>query len=303
MTAPGRPERLAPSAGVVLAARGALWALVVIGSLGGVVAAFRSPAGSTPGEAASSDVTPSHVAGFAELAIRRWVAGDDEGPSLGPGSSPPPSAADASVVTAAAAVAGRQVSEGYWAVTVAVEVDRPIHGSAQWFFEIGVLETPDGLLASGAPAVVPAPVRADVGVAAGRALATPGPDDPIAAAAQAFLEALLAGRGDVARYLAPGVRMAPVIPAFDAVRVLRTADVDSSARRRVVRVEALATSGEHRFSVGYQLSLELRAGRWEVRRLSGAPTLRRPPASPAPSSTTAAVVTVPTPSAPAVPGA
>lgn len=281
-----------------------MWILVGLGTVGGLISAFRSPATGIPSTAPGQPDAPAPVTGFAELAVRQWLGNDDLSGEASIG-DPDRGAAVAPVVTATDAVATRAVTDHYWAVTVAVEVGQPGGGSALWFVEIGVFETPEGLLASGAPAVVPSPVRGDPAVPVGQALSVPGPDDPIAATSQAFLEALLTGQGDVSRYLAPGAQLAPVGSVFESVRVQRTAEVETSAQRLVVRVEALATTVGMEVHLGYELTLEQRAGRWEVRRLSGAPTLRRVPTPSASTTSTTTPETVPTTTsvAPASPGA
>lgn len=307
---PRRGRRLLRGPVAVRATRLLVWVLVGLGSGGGLVAALRSTASDGLSTLAAQTDAPAQVTGFAELGVRRWltVGGMAGGRPETLGSQPgtgEAAAAASIVVTATDAVATRRVGDHYWAVTVAVEVDQVNRGPALWFIEIGVVETPEGLLASGPPAVVPSPVRADPAVAAGRALSVPSRDDPLAATAEAFLEALLTGRSDVSRYLAPGTRMSPVSPAFDSVRVQRTAEVEATTRRSIVRVEALATTAGVEVRFGYELTLEQRAGRWEVRRLSGAPTLR---STPAPSPTTTSTTSPPanpttTAVAPATPGA
>lgn len=218
--------------------------------------------------------------------------------------APPGSRAQAEplAITATHPVATRQTRPRYWAVTVGVEAGP---GPSLWFVEIGVLDTDTGLVAAGLPAVVPSPLRADAALPVGPTLRVPGADDPIAVTAQAFLDALLAGGGDVSRYLAPGARIEPVTPTFDSVRVLRTAEVTTTAGRNMVRLEAVAVAAGVELHLGYELTLEQRAGRWEVRRLSGAPTLRPAAAasSHAPSTTSPPATSTSTAVAPATPGA
>jgi len=197
------------------------------------------------------------------------------------------------------------VSERYWAVTVAAEMGRADGTPALRFIEIGIADTSDGLLAAGPPAVVPSPLGSGAVRPAGRTLTVAEPDDPTTATAQAFLDSLLAGRGDVSRYLAPGAHMAAVTPGFDSVRVERTAEVSSTTDRRVVRVEAVAIEGGADLVLGYELTMEQRAGRWEIRRLSGAPTLRSIASGPTTATSTTSPSASPTATAvaPAVPGA
>ena len=265
------------------------------------MAGLRATPGAEHPTADAHDEAPSRVTGFAEWAVRRWA---DAGAS--PGALAPPSGREPAApldITATHPVASRQLRSRYWAITLGVEAGP---GPSLWFVEIGVLDTDAGLVAAGLPAVVPSPVRAEAALLpAGRTLKVPAADDPIAVTTQAFLDALLAGRGDVSRYLAPGAHMEPVTPTFDSVRVLRTAEVTATAGRNVVRLEAAAVAPGVELRLGYELTLEQRAGRWEVRRLSGAPTLRPGPtgAAHAPSTTSPPATSTSTAVAPATPGA
>lgn len=275
-TALGRSRGYLSAPAAVSAGRLLVWAFVVLGASGGLLALLRpAPRGLAPLASPNAEA-PARVAGFAELAVRRWLDGSAGGAapdvvnvasaSLGADSRP--------VVLATNMVAAHLRTDRYWAVTVGVEVAHAGREPGVWFVEIGVVDTPQGLLAAGAPAVVPSPLRAGSASPAGRAFAVPAPGDPIATTAQAFLDALLTGRGDLSRYLAPGTRMAPVTASFDSVVVERLAEVATTAQRRILRVDALATTAGADLDLEYELTLELRAGRWEVRRMSGAPTLR-----------------------------
>jgi hypothetical protein len=79
----------------------------------------------------------------------------------------------------------------------------------------------------------------------------------------------------VSRYLAPGVEIAPVTPApFQQVSLQRWSVTELSDTEVRIRLTARGTSaGGVPRTVAYELGLKERAGRWEVRSLSGAPTL------------------------------
>lgn len=231
---------------------------------------------------------------MAELAVRRWI-NDVAVHGVAGGSPRAARRLDGKtnpmlVVATTVAVASREVGHRYWAVTVASEV-RPAEASSfdtdLWFFEVGVVHRLDGTAAVGTPAVVPQP-QPPVVAFAGRALAVPRPGDPLVATAQSFLAALLAGTGELSRYLSPGAAMSPVIPPpFTTVAVERTAAVGAGPARVVLRVDALATTAAGaELRLLYELTLEQRGGRWEVRHLSGAPTLRHPNASSPDGATT-----------------
>ncbi|MBW3643614.1 MAG: conjugal transfer protein, partial [Actinobacteria bacterium] len=168
-----------------------------------------------------------------------------------------------------------------------------------WFFEVGVVHLEGRPAAVGTPAVVPEPPSRLIPPLAGPALGRARPGDALAATAASFLRALLTGSGEVARYLAPRTAIAPVSPPpFAAVEVERTALVETTPDRSVLRVEALSTTaGGTDLRLVYELTLEQRGGRWEVRHLSGAPTLRHanPPPPDRATTTVPATDTPPTP--------
>ena len=124
---------------------------------------------------------------------------------------------------------------------------------------------------TGAPGVVAGPARAEVpkspyGVTV--------PEGDLSSAVGEFLAAYLTGSGEVSRYLAPGVTLAPVSPApYTAVSVQQVAAVEQAAAaeqmpadgtkvRVLVRVEARDAEG--RWPLAYELTLKARSSRWEV---------------------------------------
>jgi hypothetical protein len=269
------------------AVRIGLWSLVAVGFLGGVVGLLRAapplvPA--TPQNTVDAVAGPD-VVGFAELAVGAWLEvdpGDAESVSglflEDPGNLT--SGATTVGVRRLTTVRVRPVDEGYWAVTVAADVvERDRDGAefpSTWYVEIGVVGDADGLAAAGTPAVVGAPPKVSGGWrAAEPTLRTVEPDDPVAATVQGLLDALLAGDGDVARYAAPDVDVGAPDPVPFVEVQLRRLGVDEQPTGRLrARVEATGTTaaGGQR-TVGYELELDERGGRWEVTSLSGAPTL------------------------------
>lgn len=288
------PQRLIPvRPSAQVAARVGLWGLVALGAIGGLVGLLRpaaEPAARGGDESASASVPPE-MAGFAELATRTWIeaSGDEDdaavaalfavNPSTAAGDSGRRRVGDTDTVGA------RRVGDGddYWAVTVAAGVDefggdRRWRSAGRWFVEIGVVRDENGaLVAVGEPALVPAPAEpADEPRPAGGGLGVPsGDDEAMANTVEGFLSALVAGDGDVSRYVAPGVEMAPVTPApFTQISLQRWSVTELSDTEVRIRLTARGTSaaGVPR-TVSYELGLKERAGRWEVRTLSGAPTL------------------------------
>jgi hypothetical protein len=171
-----------------------------------------------------------------------------------------------------------------------------------WYVEVGVARTDDGLVAISEPALVPAPVEIPgAPEPAGDGLGVPAQDDEeMAHTVEGFLSALLAGNGDVSRYLAPDIEILPVTPApFSDVSLERWAVTDTGDDTVRVRLNARGTSvlGGPR-TVSYELGLAERAGRWEVTSLSGAPTIEpdessEPPATTATTATSASPTTEP----------
>jgi hypothetical protein len=311
---PRRTTTARPSTQV--AARVGLWTLVVLGALGGLVGMVR-PSPQPVARASGDDVAatvPPETAGFAELAVTTWVSaqGDDAEEEVGAlfAVDPSTNAGDAGrrrVNGDATTVDARRIDDDYWAVTVAAPVDEFVDerwvAAGTWYLEVGVARTDEGLIAVAEPAVVPAPAEpTDAPRPAGEGLGVPAQDDEeMANTVQGFLSALVAGSGDVSRYLAPDVEIAPVTPApFSEVALQRWAVTPVDEGEARVRLVARATSaaGVPR-TVSYELGLAQRAGRWEVTSLSGAPTIDESETVPAPtttSSTTApddATTTVP----------
>jgi len=299
------PQRLIPvRPNMQVAARVGLWGLVALGAIGGLVGLLRPAAEpATQGTGASESATvPPEMAGFAELAVRTWIeaSGDEDDAAVAAlfAVNPSTAAGDSGRrrVGATETVGARRVSDNgsghvdnvenvddYWAVTVAAGVDefgtdRRWRSAGMWYVEIGVVKDDHGaLVAVGEPALVPAPAEpAEDPRPAGGGLGVPsGNDEEMASTVEGFLSALVAGDGDVSRYVAPGVEIAPVTPApFQEIALQRWSVTELSDTEVRIRLTARGTSaGGVPRTVSYELGLKQRAGRWEVRSLSGAPTL------------------------------
>lgn len=287
------PQRLIPARPQAqVAARIGLWSLVALGAIGGLVGLLRpaaEPTGGTTGDSGPATV-PAEMSGYAELAVTTWVeaSGDEDDAAVESmfASNPSTAAGDSGRrrVGATHTVGARPVGDGddYWAVTVAARVDemggdRRWRSAGTWYVEIGVVREDGALVAVGEPALVPAPAKpADEPRPEGGGLGVPsGDDEEMATTVEGFLSALVAGDGDVSRYLAPDVDIAPVTPApFEQVALQRWSVTELSDTEVRIRLTARGTSarGVPR-TVSYELGLKERAGRWEVTSLSGAPTL------------------------------
>lgn len=285
------------------AARSGLWGLIGLAAIGGVAGLLR-PTGieSRPTAAPIEGPVPAHVVGFAEHAVRTWLAATPEvaGP-LVQLFLDPPELSDGRAVRpmAVSAIAARLEDDGYWAVTVAAVVESlesPVAPTTTLYFEIGIVEADGDLVAAAAPAIVGAP-RSAVG-SRPVPISAPEADDPIAATLDGFFRSLLVGDGDLSRYLAPGTVINAVLPAPFVDTEVTGLSSRRSEREVAVRVELGATAADGaEWTLGYEVSLTARDDRWEVASMSGAPALtsapaaeRSPHVAPDPTTTTSATV-------------
>lgn len=298
-----------------LVARVGLWTLVGLGCLGGIVALVR-PSGSDPAAEASmpEETVPAPVVRVAELVVEEWLtATGDDRDRLDALFVDPPSLRDAGegvAVERVTSLAGRQVAEGYWAVTVAADVVEtplvggPVEGGergesatattapdeepqptlSRWYVEVGIVgDVEQGLAALTTPAVMPVPpALPDDTHVLDVAPSDAEPGDPITEVVDGFLRAMLTGDGDPTRYLAPGVSMTPADPPpFVDVRVEQIVSEPLSDDTEIwilAHVVATTPGGvERRFT--YDLYAVAAVDRWEIVALSGVPTRTVQPAA------------------------
>jgi hypothetical protein len=290
-----------------LAARVGLWTLVGLGCLGGVLALVR-PSGSDPAVEASTaeEAIPAPVVRVAELVVEEWLtATGDDRDRLDVLFVEPPSLGDAGAgvaVERVTSLAGRQVAEDYWAVTVAADVvETPLVGvlveggaggesaattipeegsqpaQTRWYVEVGIVGDEErGLAALTTPAVMPLPpTLPDDTRVLDVSPSDAEPGDPVTEVVEGFLGAMLTGAGDPTRYLAPGVSMTPADPPpFFDVRVEQIVSEplgDDSEIWILAHVVATTPGGaERRFT--YDLYAVAAVDRWEIVALSGVPT-------------------------------
>jgi hypothetical protein len=107
--------------------------------------------------------------------------------------------------------------------------------------------------------------------------------------ASAGLAAYLTGSGELDRYLSPSTHLSPVTPpaysalAVDQVAVegeqdgapLTTVPAGGTRLRVLVQLRATGTDGA-RVPLTYALTVQSRAGRWEIASLDGAPAEATP---------------------------
>jgi hypothetical protein len=220
-------------------------------------------------------------------------------------------------------VAGERLDEGHWAVTVAARVteqptDRtdddggglaaeggvldpdvvedeagPPTGATPvtrtWYVEVSVVgDDAAGLAVLATPGVLPGPPEVPDGWrVAGPALDSVPADDPVAAMAEDFLNALLVGRGVPSPYLAAGVDVrAASPPLFEELTVERTSVEELDGGEIRVWVEARATTPRGTSLVAaYEIKAVRRDDRWDVLELWGSPSVAAPPPDAIPSGT------------------
>lgn len=257
--------------------------------MGGVVGLLRGGGEPASAVAPVEPVVPTGVGGFAELFVSTYLGAGSGGEDVlrlyMDGPTDLAGVEDGSLrASGAATVAVEDLGPRYWAVTVAAQVfERTDNGELSAgvrHYQVGVAERRDALVATGLPALVAAPERAEVPELTGPSLGPPETGDPVAATVASFLAALLAGRGEVARYAAPGAELVAVDPVpFVEVRLQRVAVGGGGSVRQVrAEVEAIAASGR-RERLHYALELTERDRRWEVAAVGGAPALDADPGS------------------------
>lgn len=260
----------------------ALWAFVSIGVIGGVVGLTRPQVNSVTdglGSEPTDVVPPPEVLGMAEWAVRTALPAAD-GQSIGADVAAPGerqrSSGGTFRVLSATAVAVDRVSDDYWAVMVAAEIELGPGQVVRWYLEVGVIDDPSGAFVATDPALVPARSAPEHQVEPAGTLRAPDPSDPSVATVASFLRALLSGDPAVGRWTAPDVTIGPAVApdTFVDVRVSRAAIAEVDAGIRRVRVEIVATTAmDSTVALAYEVTLAIRGDRWEVTAMTGAPTL------------------------------
>lgn len=271
-----------------------LWLLVVSGPLAAVLLALQVSALRDVVEAVASRAAvevpadTTGVEGFAELFIAAFLGTGEGFPeALAPfmdGVSLDGVVDGSWFATRTASLGAREVSPGYYAVTVAAEVlatDPDSVDQPAWiavgtrFYSVGVARTESGWVVAGLPSLLAQPPRADppdrLVDSFDGLKAAPGLGEMVAR----FIAAYLTGDGELARYTAPGFPIRAVQPPpFQTVEVLRAGSADTGDGLLAVVVVVRATDDAGRAQVlEYSLMVEKRDGRWEVAELLAAPAL------------------------------
>ncbi|MFA3899795.1 conjugal transfer protein [Rhodococcus sp. 5A-K4] len=188
-----------------------------------------------------------------------------------------------------------------YAVTVSVSVRPAADTSAttvRRYFQVPVVVTESGARAATLPSEVAQPSTA-VDVKLGYKFRVA--NHPIGTSANQFLSALLTGNGEVARYLTPGVSIAPIVPApyrsIALTDVLSSVDLsasNSAAPRsdgdvvRLLITASLKITDSESVNGQYALTMTSRGGRWEVSAIDSTPLFATAPRREADSSPTSA---------------
>lgn len=271
-----------------------LWLLVGSGPMAAVllavqVSALRVRVEAVAGQAAV-EVPPdmTGVEGFAELFIAAYLgAGEDSPEALAAfmdGLSLDGVVDGSWFATRTVSLGAREVSPGYYAVTVAAEVlatDPDSVDQPAWitvgtrFYSVGVARTESGWVVAGLPSLVAQPPSADppdrLVDSFDGLKSVPGLGEMVAR----FVAAYLTGNGELARYTAPGSPIRAVQPPpFQTVEILRAGSADTGDGPLAVALVVRATDDAGRAQVlEYSLMVEERDGRWEVAELLAAPAL------------------------------
>ena len=161
-----------------------------------------------------------------------------------------------------------EITDGRWIVTVAV--GQPSEGGAAIlrYWQVPVLtDDAGGIAAAGLPSLVSAPTAGELEADQGDAITDSAVQDPVTA----FMQAYLAGQGEVAPLTAPGSGLRAVEPtpfqelsigSITTTQELPSAPAEGDLLRVHVSVTATAADGG---SARLEYTLELRyRDRWEV---------------------------------------
>lgn len=149
------------------------------------------------------------------------------------------------------------------------------------YFQVPVLVVGTDMRAANAPSPVAGPSTASDLQLGYRDRVDP--QSPLGMSVSQFLSAMLAGQGDITRFVTPGMQVTPVSPtAYTGVELTDLVSVDPIAESAVaaprdgLKVRVLATAAvtdeqNATMSVQYPLTMTGRAGRWEITKIDRTP--------------------------------
>jgi hypothetical protein len=288
-------------------------AMLAVSFIGAVLVIFQTVTGGgvggSKGSAATVAAPTASVigpSGWAVLFVQAYLpAGQGTETSLAPflGQVPQLVNVKAGSFSAASAVAVGALEVcpalhpdcGYWRITVAAQVmgaapttgattastvAAPMVALGTRYYVVGVQSRGGGFVSATVPMEIAAPQASPPQATIFGSAQAPAQGDPVADTATHFLQALLAGQGEIGRYLAPGATVTPVTPApFSQVSVtgLSVANIGTPAGaaprlEALVGVEATDSAGRV-MELTYTLDMTRLLGRWDVVRTIGAPPL------------------------------
>ncbi len=282
---PREPRRL-PVSDVTLARGSAalLWVLIFLAAMGGLAAWLRptddpEPAPTVAGDTGASGQAVVVAGGFAERYVTAYLEAGNEGDRLSPflGYTPelPGTARPTELSSPVRAIGIEPAADAYWSVTVAVGWT-----GQERFWQVAVDLRDGSPNAVGLPAAVagpPAPERSSLDVS----MSQPALDDPMVESAAGFLGAYLCGQAELARFLSPGLTLAPAEPAVcGEVEIIRWGVVegdDPDSRTVVLDAQFDGTADpDSEFTprvATYTLLMASRDDRWEIADILPAPPL------------------------------
>lgn len=283
----------------------ALTGCLILSPLGAVTGGFalyqviNTPASDRPVEVVDRANERAIAEEIAKTVVVTWLTTTKDNPERltalvkGAGVTSMPKQA---FVVADPSIAGiTEVNQDTWSVVVAATVTDASQTTGRKFYQVPVQVVGGGGSALTLPAVVAGP-----SVAASSSINYPHMvtrQSGAGLAVEQFLAAYVAGQGDLNRYLSPGVVLQPISPApFTSVQLVDLRSTTEISEKedpkdgdvsRVLAVAAASVSEEQTVHLSYALTLNARAGRWEVAALDPIPALGRSTASAAPAPTTA----------------
>ncbi len=179
----------------------------------------------------------------------------------------------------------RQVSNGdidVWTVTLAVRMAKRAGAAEErQHYRVSVAVSAGRLRALTLPTAVEAPGRG-YDLALGYPTSC-SPDTPLAQVAAGFLQALLTGGGDIARYTTPDSGITALKPSPFTTTDTATVSADSTGcgasggdSARVLAMVNPKIDGTAAPTLAYPLAMVRAAGQWQVRSVEAVPALRNP---------------------------
>jgi hypothetical protein len=259
-----------------------LWGGIALAVVLGLVNCVGPAASTTPPAAGPDQPAPAAPpGGCAELVVSAWLAGDTgllAGVPGVPRRQPEPGRRQATRTYTAGVTPG---AGGAWGYLVGAEVQRFDPDAQQWravgtqFFTVTMVPAAGGCQGwspAALPAQVPSPRLAGDPADGPQAyqVSLPTSDTELSQTLAAFFAGMLAGAGDLERYVAPGVAVSALSPPpYQEVSVTELrARVEPAdpvpPDGTVMQLLATVTTDPDDLPLVYPVTVGVRGGRWEV---------------------------------------